>query len=174
VIVAITGVGGVGKTTIAKILLGKLKWKLVRPDELARKKKLYLGYDEERKSWIVDLPRLKKEIKKIRKKEENLLIESLYAHFFDADVVAVLRCRPDVLERRLRRKYSWPTKIVENKEAEMIGIITQEAVERHGTKKVFEFDTTKATPQQTAKQIMQVISGKDAKYKAGRIDWLID
>ena len=173
-IVAITGVGGVGKTTIAKILQKNLKWKLVRPDEVAKKKKMYLGYDKERKSWIIDLQKLKKEIKGIEKKEKNLIIESLYAHFFEADIVAVLRCEPNILEKRLRKKYSWPTKIVENKEAEIIGVITHEAVEIHGKKKVFEFDTTKATPQRTAGQIMQVIkgSGMKKKYRAGRIDWL--
>jgi adenylate kinase len=175
-IVAVTGVGGVGKTTVTKILQKKLQWMIVRPDELAKKKNLYLGYDKERKSWVVDLPKLKKEVKKIAKKENNLIIESLYSHFFDADMVAVLRCEPKVLEKRLRKKYSWQTKIVENKEAEMIGIITQEAVEKHGRKKVFEFDTTRVSPAQTAKQIMQVLKGSRSRYKlkyrVGRIDWL--
>jgi len=171
-IVAITGVGGVGKTAVARILKRRLGWKLVRSDDIAKKKKLYLGYDKERKSWIVDLQKLKKELKKIEKKEKNLIIESLYAHLFDADIVAVLRCEPNVLEKRLRRKYSWHTKIVENKEAEMIGAISQEAVEKHGRARVFEFDTTKVKPNWTAKQIIQVIKGEKKKYKIGRIDWL--
>ena len=110
--------------------------------------------------------------KKIGKKEKNLLIESLYAHFFDADIVAVLRCKPKVLEKRLRKNYTWPTKIVENKEAEIIGLITQEAIDKHGKKKVFEFDTTTSPPEKTARQIVQVIRGSGRKYRAGRIDWL--
>jgi adenylate kinase len=175
-IVAITGAGGTGKTTVTKILQKKLRWTVVRPDDLAKKKNLYLGYDKERKSWVVDLPKLKKEVKKIAKKEENLLIESLYAHFFDVDIVIVLRCEPKVLEKRLRKKYSWQTKIEENKEAEMIGVITQEAIEIHEKKKVFEFDTTRVSPAQTAKQVMQVLKGSGSRYKlkyrVGRIDWL--
>jgi len=177
VILAISGVGGVGKTAVAKILAKKLKksnWRLVRPDDIAKEKKMYTGFDKERKSRIVDMKRLRKELRKIGRKEKNMLVESLYAHFFDADVVIVLRCRPDVLERRLVKKYSWPTKIIENREAEMIGLITQEAIERHGGKKVFELDTTKLTPSQTAGMIMQIIEtgGKNNRYRAGRIDWL--
>ncbi|HLC39508.1 MAG TPA: adenylate kinase family protein [archaeon] len=171
-IVTISGVGGVGKTTVTKLLVKKLKWRLVRPDDIAKKKKLYAGFDKERKSWIVNLEKLGKELRKIEKKEKNVLVESLYAHFFEADIVIVLRCRPEVLEKRLKKKYDWPTKIVENKEAEMIGVITQEAVERHGRSKVYELDTTRATPMQTVGQMMEIIKGGGKKYKAGRIDWL--
>jgi len=175
-IVAITGVGGVGKTTIAKILQKRLGWTLVRPDDLAKKKSLYLGYDRDRKSLIIDLPKLKREVAKIAKeKKQNILIESLYAHFFDVGMVAVLRCEPNVLEGRLRKKYSWHTKIVENEEAELIGVITHEATEKHGKAKVFEFDTTRVSPERTAKQIMQVIKnvkGMRKKHAAGSIEWM--
>jgi len=175
-IVAIAGVGGVGKTTLAKILSKKLGWRLIRPNELAKKKKLYLGYDKKRKSWIVDLQKLKKEMGKIERREKNLVVESLYAHFFRADVVAVLRCKPSVLERRLKKKYDWPTKIAENREAEVMGIITQEAVEIHGAKKVFEFDTTRTPAEKTARQMVQVIRRKGGwrNYRVGRVDWLKD
>jgi adenylate kinase len=162
-IVVITGVGGVGKTTVAKLLSKKLGWK-----------RLYVGYDRKRKSWIVDMQKMKREMRKIERQEKDLIVESLYAHFFDAGIVAVLRCKPKVLEKRLKKKYSWHTKIAENREAEIIGLITQEAVEIHGRKKVFEFDTTNITPNQTATQIKRVIEGKNfrKKYKAGSIDWL--
>lgn len=173
-IAAIVGVGGVGKTTVARILAKKLGWGILRPDDLAKQRHLYLGYDKKRKSWIVDLKKLKKEVKKIEKRKENLILESIYAHFFDADIVAVLRCEPEVLGKRLKKKYNWPTKVIENKEAEMIGIVTQEAIEKHGKRKVFEFDTTRASPEQTANQIMRVIKKKKFRksYRAGRIDWL--
>lgn len=173
-IVAISGVSGVGKTTVSRILQKKLKWELVRPDEIAKKKRLYLGYDKKRKSLVVDLNRLKKEINKIAAKEDNVIIESLYAHFFDADLVIVLRCSPEILEKRLKRKYTWHTKITENKEAEMMGLISQEAVRKFGRGRVFELDTTASKPALTAARILRLLKNQTdkSKYSVGWIDWL--
>jgi adenylate kinase len=168
-IVAISGVGGTGKTAAAKILAKRIKWKLVRPDEIAKKRKLYLGYDKKRKSWIVNLEKLKKEIIKSEKENENIIIESLYSHFLPADLIIVLRTKPDVLLRRLKKKYKWKTKITENYEAELIGLITSEIPKN---KEAYEIDTTNATPQQTAKKIENIIKGKRTKYKIGKIEWL--
>jgi len=168
-IVAISGVGCTGKTETAKVLAKRIKWKLVRPDYVAKKKKLYLGYDKERKSWIVDLKKLKREIKKAEKENKNIIIESLYAHLFPADIVVVLRCNPKVLLKRLKKKYNWQTKITENYEAEMIGVILSEMKK---TKRVYEVDTTHSTPFQTAHIIEKIITGKTKNYKAGKIQWL--
>jgi len=169
-IIVISGVGAAGKTTTAKLLAKELKYKLIRLDKLAKKKKFFIGYDKKRKSYIVSISKLKEEVKKIAKKNPDLVLESLYAHEFPADFVFVLRCNPKVLEKRLKKKYNWPTKIVENKEAEMIGLITQEALEFN--KNVFEIDTTRKTPQQTVKAMKEILSGKKSKYRAGNIDWL--
>ena len=173
-IIAITGVAGVGKTSVAEMLRRKTKWTLVRPDDIAKRKKLYLGYDKKRRSRIVDLGKLKKEIRFIARSGGNVIVESLYSHFLDADVVVVLRCSPDVLEKRLKRKYSWPTKILENKEAELIGVVTQEALDKYGRSKVLEFDTTKSTPTRTADEIISALTEKSERRGrfAGRISWM--
>lgn len=169
-IVAITGVAATGKTKTARALAKRMKWKLIRLDVIAKKKKLYLGYDEKRKSWIVDLKKLKKEIRKSERKNKNIIIESLYAHFLPADIIIVLRTNPKVLQKRLAKKYTWPTKIKENYEAEMLGLITVEALEK--SKRVYEIDTTKATPIKTANIIEKLISDKTKNYKVGKIQWL--
>lgn len=167
-IVAITGTAATGKTETSRVLAKRIKWKLVRPDNIAKKKKLYLGYDKERKSWIVDLKKLKKEIKKEENKNKDIIVESLYSHFLPADIIIILRTNPRVLLKRLKRKYDWPTKIQENYEAEMMGIISSEVRKREN---VFEIDTTKSTPQKTAKIIENIIKGKSKNYSA-RIQWL--
>lgn len=170
-IVAISGVGCTGKTSVARLLAKKLKFKLIHLDNLAKKKKFIIGYDRKRKSNIISVYRLKKEVKKLSKKYKNLILESLYAHEFPADFVIVLRCNSKVLERRLRKKFSWPTKIKENLEAELIGLIAQEALDYN--KNVFEIDTTNKTVAQTVKCIKEILKNRGEKYRAGKIDWLI-
>jgi len=169
-VVAISGVGAAGKTTIARLLAKRLHCKFLRLDVVAKRKKFLLGYDRKRKSWIVDMKRLGKEFAKLKKKNRDIVFESLYAHEFPADFTIVLRCDPKILEKRLRRKYSWHTKVTENLEAEMIGLITYEALKRN--KKVFEVDTSQKTPSQAVAAITKILKGCGDKYKAGRIDWL--
>jgi adenylate kinase len=177
-LVSISGVGGTGKTSTAEVLARRLKWKLVKLNDLAKKTNAYIGYDAKRKSKIVSIGKLRKELKKIYpRKYENLIIEGLYAHEFPADITIVLRCKPSMLEMRLKRKYTWPTKITENVEAEMIGLITAEALGYHKASKVYEIDTTELSASRTAKIIESIIvaAGKGRpieKYAPGKIDWL--
>lgn len=178
VVVAVTGVGGTGKTSTAKLLAKQLKYELVVLNELAEELKAYTGYDRKRRSKIVDMKKLKVAVKKLAKDaakmKKSLIIEGLFAHEFPADVIIVLRCNPKILERRLKRKHNWTTKIHENVEAEMIGIITDEALEKN--KKVYEIDTTKKTAKETVAQVKKVLIGKGEKYRVrqsvGKIDWL--
>lgn len=183
-LVAISGTGGTGKTAVAKFFVKALnkkiksrkqKYKLIVLNKLAEKKKAYIGFDKARRAKIVKMGELKKEVKKLSKQHENLILEGHFAHMFPADVVVILRCKPTTLERRLRKKYKWPTKITENIEAEMIGLITDEALPLHAPGTIFEIDTTKRTAKQTSKTIEKIVKNEgDARVKnmAGRIDWL--
>jgi len=183
-LVAISGTSGTGKTAVAKILVKNLnkkiklhrqKYELIALNALTERTNAYVGYDKARKSKIVSIKKLKAEVKKLKVKYKNLLIEGHFAHLFPADIVVILRCEPKMLERRLRRKYDWPTKINENVEAEMMGVLTDEALPLHKPGTVFEIDTTKRTAVQTAKAIEKIINDEDeerAKYIAGKIDWL--
>lgn len=169
-IVSICGCAGTGKTTVSRLLAKRLKFKLIKLDDVAKKKKFFIGYDEKRKSAIVSVSRLKKEVTQLTKKYHNVVLEGLYAHEFPADFVIVLRCDPEILVHRLKKKYQWPTKIVENTEAEMIGLIAEEAIDYN--KNVFEVDTSKKTVAQSVKTIEDILKNKNSKYAAGKINWL--
>jgi adenylate kinase len=183
-LVAISGVGGTGKTSVAELLVKALnkkiksrkqKYKLIVLNKLAEKKKAYIGFDEARRAKIVKMGELKKEVKLLTKQHTNMVLEGHFSHMFHADIVIVLRCKPTVLERRLRKKYKWPTKITENVEAEMIGLITDEALPLHAPGSIFEIDTTKRTARQTAKTIEKIVKNEGyarVKQMAGKIDWL--
>lgn len=90
----------------------------------------------------------------------------------DLDFVATLRCSPTVLrERYLKRGYP-PEKILENLEAEVIGLIAGQALEVYGMGKLGEFDTSKArNPRTIAKRILDTLQGYRAK-SFGQVDWL--
>jgi len=152
-IISISGTPKTGKTSVAKALAGKLGWELVSLNTLAKEKKLYVGYDRARKSRIVDLKKLRREVLKIAKKQKNLILESHYSHDMPCDVVVILRTNPAELRRRMRRA-GWDTrKIEENVEAEIMEVVRNEALE--SAKKVIEIDTTGAKPEWVAEQIAE-------------------
>ena len=74
-IIAITGTPGTGKDTISKLVAEGIVWKLIDLNKLAKEKTLFLGYDGRRKCEIVDIKKLKSEIKKLKK---DCIIQSHY------------------------------------------------------------------------------------------------
>lgn len=171
-IISISGTPKTGKTSVAKALAKKLGWKLISLNQLAERKRLYLGYDKSRKSKIVDIKKLRMEVLKIARgkgkteggkaaffrKSRNLIIESHYSHDMPCDVVVILRTNPAELRKRMSRK-GWPRKkIEENVEAEIMEIVRSEALE--SAKKVLEIDTTGRKPAWVAEQIARRLSLK--------------
>jgi adenylate kinase len=150
--VAITGTPGCGKTTVAKILAKKIHFRHLNINRLIKSKKLYSGFDKKRKAYIADVSKIKRFLKTV---EGNVILDSHLSHMLNPDVVFVLRCRPDVLVKRMKKRKWCQRKINENMEAEMIGLILWEA--KKSCKKVFEIDTTKKTPSQAARKIESLI-----------------
>lgn len=163
--IAVTGTPGVGKTTIAKLLAKKLKMKYINLNGLAKKINAYLGYDKNLKAKIVNISKLKKEIKKLK---GNYVLDSHYSHFFDVDLVIILRCRPDILLKRLKQRYKKnKLKIKENIDAEILGVITTEVL--NARKKFFEIDVSGKTEKEILDEILIKIKRKN---KEKIIDWV--
>lgn len=167
-ILAISGTPGTGKTAVAKILAKKLNANLISIQDLVNKIKY--EWDEKRKTKIVDVKDLQKAVDKHITRKKINIIDGHLSHLLRADIVVVLRCAPDLLEKRLKRK-KWNTKkITENVKAEILDEATIEAIERN--KNTFEIDTSTRHAAETADIISKLLNNIDTKkYRAGKIDW---
>lgn len=159
-IIAITGTPGTGKTTVAKLVASHLKYVYFDVNKFAIRRCLK-GVDKSRKSKIIDTKKLSRLSKKFK---GNLILDSHLSHFCKARLKFVLRCRPDILKKRLLKKGWGPKKAKENVDSEILGIIAFEA-------KGIEFDTTGKTALQAAKSIEKHIKQKTGGKK--RIDWMV-
>jgi adenylate kinase len=184
-IISITGVAGVGKTSIAKKLARLLNAKVIHLSRFT--KKVSCGYDEILKTNIVDIKKLKKvinnEIRKHAKTKENVIVEGLLSHYIDTDIIILLRLSPKEIEKRLKKRKYLKIKIKENIMAEILDQIYVECLENAKNKKIkiVQIDTTGRTIDQITKRIFNILRRKN--YKKVRkingievlgddIDWL--
>ena len=156
--VSITGVPGVGKTTIAKLVGKALGMRVIHLNELAKREGFLVGFDEERDCKMVDIGKLKKKLKD----EDNAIFEGHFAEEIPADIIVVLRLDPnEVLERLINRKYS-KKKATENALAEALDYYTP--TDRKG---VFEVNTTGLTPYDIVYKVVRAVE----KRKGDKVDF---
>ena len=163
--VAVTGTPGTGKTTATDAVDTDLT--VVHLNEIIRDEGLSTGRDEDRDSLVADMDALREWLAD----RDAILFESHLAHHFDADRVVVLRCAPTVLEDRLRERGKSGASVRENAESEALDVILTEAVERHGTDRVYEIETTDRSPESVAAAIEAVIAG-EREPSAGTVSYL--
>ena len=104
-----------------------------------------------------------------------MIFKSHVAHPCDgADKVIVLRVRPEILEKRLKKRNYSDAKIRENLEAEALGVCSAESYEKYADK-VYELDISDLSIDEAVKLVEDVIkNGGD--YPVGYIDfmdWLV-
>jgi adenylate kinase len=160
--ISITGTPGVGKTVLSKKLAKATGYKLLELNKEIKKKRLYDSFDRKRRCYVVDVKKLKKST---RIKDKNIIIDSHLSHYLKSDIVIVLRCKPDILKKRMKKKGWSKEKIRENFEAELIGLISWEA--RQMNKNVFDVNTGS----KALNRLKQIINGKGNRYKK-QINWM--
>lgn len=154
-IVAISGTPGTGKTSAAKKLSEITGWELIGLNELAEKKGLHSGYDEERYCKIVDTKAINSEIDKMRSSGKNLLIESHYAHEVPVDLVIILRTNPNEMRKRGKLK-GWDfNKTEENVLAEIMEECKIDSLVKGRITK--ELDTTGKTAEESARMMAKIM-----------------
>lgn len=160
-IITLTGTPGTGKTTVSEKLDG---FKVIDLTRFVREHGL--GEDVE-KEFEVDIQQMKDELEKKVGKDEDVIVEGHLSHHFPSDYCVVLRCNPEELEERLRKRDYSESKIKENIESEKLDVILTEAVDKQ--EKIIEVDTTDMNAGETAKEIMRKIEKDETEY--GNTDW---
>jgi len=166
--IAISGTPCTGKTEVSKLLSKKLNYQLISINEFAEELDAFVGYDKKMESRILDLDKLKKEMKK---NKGDFILEGHTSHLFPMDLVIVLRCNPEILKKRLEKRYpNNKLKVQENLEVEILGVITSEAVANN--KKVYEIDTSNKSVEKSVDDVSNILKGKTKSFQVGKISWL--
>jgi len=146
---ALTGTPGTGKTSISKLLNTKVVH-LSDYYEASSEGKTNSG------EWLIDLDKMNNLVKEL----DEVFYEGHTSQTLDnLDMVILLRCDPSILKDRLASRNYSEEKINENLEAEALNIIYDEALENVTADKIFQLDTTKQTPQESAKKLIEFING---------------
>ena len=163
---ALTGTPGTGKTSLKKHLNKKII-SLSEYYEQASEGKTDNG------EWIVDIEKLDN----ILEDSDCNFFEGNFSHKLDKiDKVIVLRCDPQILEKRLESRNYSKNKVRENLEAEAIGLIYSEAIEIRDRANVFQVDNSTRKPQETAIIIEKYINDnikveEERDYSEKILDW---
>jgi adenylate kinase len=180
--VALTGTPGTGKTTASE----RLPYRVLHLNNAIKDHDLWTDEDTERDSLVVDLDALAAYVDdavdsldvgdgeaggaEADTGDTVVVLESHLAHLLDVDRVVVLRCRPDVLEARLRERGEPEAKATENAESEALDVVLSESVQNHGDERVYEIDTTDRTPDEVAAEVEATIEG-NRDPSAGTVDF---
>lgn len=164
--IAITGVPCVGKTTVSKLLAKKLNYKYIDINDLAKKLNAYIGYDKRVKSKIVDVKKISKYINRLK---GDYVIDGHFSHLMNADLIIILRINPKILEKRLKKRYKkLKEKIKENLDAEILGVISSECIEKNA----WEIDVSKKNLEKIVNKIEKIIFIRRKTKLKKTIDWL--
>jgi len=181
-ILIVSGTPGTGKTTMSNNVQNYIEAKVISLNELAISENLIEKYDSKRDTSVINNKKLIGFVTKLIEDYENegpefLIIES---HFSDIvpeqyiDFVIVLRCDPDELYNRLKRRGYKEEKIRENVQSEILGNCVNYFINKPLNTPILELDTTKANIESITITMIDIITKKiDSKdFYAGKIDWL--
>jgi adenylate kinase len=161
--IGITGTPGTGKTSIAEVLKRRGYHVVHLKDTI---EPYVLEEDRLRDTRVVDVERWVDTFPPVAG-----IVEGHLAHLLPCDRVIILRCRPDILVRRLgMRKGYRDEKIAENAEAEALDVILIETLEEHPPERILELDTTYSGINKIADKIEGFIRG-ELPPSLGSLDW---
>ncbi|MBK00377.1 MAG: hypothetical protein CMB48_05430 [Euryarchaeota archaeon] len=166
--IAVTGTPGSGKTSFCNY--GNIN--SIKVLDLAKR---YDGVVEESLSpelSLIDVDSLNEILTEEWEKppESNLFIDGHLSHNLPVDSVILLRCRPDVLESRLKNRNWSEEKIVENVECELLSTIAGELDDKIST---IEIDTTNMKTSEIWGEVNEWLN-EERKTQMLPIDWIAE
>lgn len=161
-ICGITGTPGTGKSSIAGALAQRGSPVLHLSETISS---YIIEVDQERDTRVIDEERWAREFSRF-----NGFVEGHLAHLLPCDRIIILRCRPDVLMDRLRRRGYPEEKVRENALAEALDVILIETLESFSPEQVYELDTTDKSIAECSMIADQFARGQ-VKASFGAIDW---
>ena len=172
----VTGTPGTGKTTVSTILSEKLGARHIELSKFSIENGYVVEDDVERDTKVVDMDALGAALGVIIEKSVSpIIVDGHYAHdLVEESLISrlfVLRKQPWDLKNVLETRLYSSRKVWENLEAEIMGVITGEALEIIPSSKFVEVDMSNQSPQETADQIMDIIDG-DISPDTSIIDWV--
>lgn len=173
--IIITGTPGVGKSTITEYIDEKYdNITSISINSLLENYDLNIGIDEKRGYKIVDTKSMVPIVDEIKHNTDKILIfEGHLAQDYPyADMTIILRCNPEILQQRLKKRRWTESKVHENVSAEILGICTQESYDTYGDN-IQEIDTTDMNIDEVAQEIVKIIKGEKS-YPYGEVDFLSD
>lgn len=174
--IVIAGTPGTGKKSVAAELSKLTGYEKLGLSELALSERLFLDYDQEHNTYIVDEDRLvDRVVDRVKSSDKPVIIHTHFPELVPRELVGfvfVLRTHPLVLEKRLASRGWSQRKINENVMAEILGVVAYNALEAFGPDVVYEVDTSNTTPTSVAETILGVIRGTLSLRPGIFIDWL--
>ncbi|KAG9312724.1 P-loop containing nucleoside triphosphate hydrolase protein [Chiua virens] len=144
-VIVITGTPGTGKSTHAQFLVDEspIPLRHISIGELIKTNSLHEGFDEEWQSYTVDEDKVLDELEPLVS-AGGIVLDWHTCDIFPerwADLVVVLRCNHTLLWDRLEKRGYPLKKIQENNEAEIMGVVSEEARESYQPEIVVELES---------------------------------
>ncbi len=171
-IYALTGTPGTGKSTVARRLrgMGPTPVEVVEVSDLRPHVRRRPARLRRQGPVLVDLAKAARMLEtRALRATGPLVVVGHLSHLLPIERVVLLRCRPDVLRRRLERRGVRGRALLENVEAEAVDVILQEAVGLG--RRIWELDTTHLGPAEVAARVKSIVDGR-GKPAFGHVDWL--
>lgn len=174
--IIIAGVPGTGKSTIALKLAEALKTISIDLSKFAIENNLVLSYDEFRRTFVIDEDRVSLKVREVVEGSSNyIVLDTHYPEIIDSGIVekvVVLRLHPLELEKRLSERGWSREKINENVMAEILGIVSVNAVEAFGEDKVYEVDASGKSVDEVLAIVMEIVNNTGRIEPGLRVNWL--